>query len=252
MASVLPSAVRRRLNPIERYGLRLTLAVVAFVLVVVPFASLLFEVLAEGPLTRFDGNVADSLNHWVHDSALAVDVLEAVSWMGRPPILWLLVGSASAYAWYSGARKITIYLLATTISGGILSTLVKVLVDRPRPEVDHPIVTALGKSFPSGHALSSTVCYGAVLLAFLPVVHRRWRTPVVVGVIVLVLSIGLSRLFLGVHFVSDVLAGHILGVAWLAAATSVFEIWRVERGKRPTEPLHEGVEPEEAKRLSSA
>lgn len=230
----------------ERYGLRLALAIAAFVLVVVPFATLLFEVLAKGSLTRLDGSVANRLNHWVYDSPNAVRALQAISWMGKPPILWLVVGAASIEAWRHGARRITTYLLATTISGAILSTVVKLLVNRPRPHVDHPIATALGKSFPSGHALSSTICYGAVLLAFLPVIAPRWRRPVVAATATLVLAIGASRLFLGVHFLSDVLAGFILGLAWLAAATSIFEIWRVERGRPASHPVSEGVEPEES------
>jgi undecaprenyl-diphosphatase len=246
MAFALPAAVRRRLDPVGRYGLRVTLAVAALVLVTVPFATLLFEVLAKGPLTRLDGSVANGLNHWVHDSPNTVRTLEAVSWMGRPPMLWTVVAIAALVAWRHHARRITTYLLVTTTAGGILSSVVKVLVDRPRPEVDHPIVTALGKSFPSGHALSSTVCYGAVLLAYLPVIAPRWRRLAVVATAGLVLAIGTSRLLLGVHFLSDVLAGFVLGGAWLIAATAIFEIWRVERGRRPSHPVTEGVEPEES------
>jgi undecaprenyl-diphosphatase len=62
----------------------------------------------------------------------------------------------------------------------------------------------------------------------------------------LVLAIGISRLALGLHFVSDVLAGYVLGIAWLAASVAAFEIWRQDRGLRPTRPLEERVEPEES------
>ena len=68
---------------------------------------------------------------------------------------------------------------------------------------------------------------------------------------VLILAIGVSRLFLGVHFLSDVLAGFVLGGAWLVAATVAFEIWRVERGRPAVPPLAEGVEPEAASALSA-
>jgi undecaprenyl-diphosphatase len=142
-----------------------------------------------------------------------------------------------------------VYLVTTTVGGALLSTVIKVLVNRPRPEVDHPIVTAFGKSFPSGHALSSTVVLGTVLLVFLPVLGRPHRRVAVVATAALVLAIGASRLLLGVHFLSDVLAGHVLGVAWLTGSTAMFEIWRVERGRRPTAPLVEGVEPEEARAI---
>lgn len=245
----LPNAVAARLDPAGRYGLRLSLFAAAIVLVAVPFSTLLFQVLAEGPLTELDGDLADSLNRYVHDHDGMVPVLGAISWLGRPPILWTVTILSVLFTWRHHARKLAIFLVCTTIGGGVVSTSIKLLVNRPRPEVDHPIVEAFGKSFPSGHALASTVVFGAVLLTFLPVLPGRWRHAAVGGTVVFVLAIGLSRLLLGVHFLSDVLAGHVLGLAWLAGATAIFEVWRVERGRRKAHPLDEGVEPEEASEL---
>jgi undecaprenyl-diphosphatase len=245
----LPPFVHRRLDPTQRYGLRLTLIGAAIVLVAVPFSLLLFQVLAEGPITRLDGALANRLNSTVHAHDGLVGFLQVVSWVGRPPALTVVTATAVIHTWRRGARRLTLFVLTTTIGGGIVSTLVKVLVDRPRPEVDHPIVTAFGKSFPSGHAMSSTVVYGVVLLTFLPALPRRLRHPAVVVTTLLVLAIGASRLLLGVHFLSDVLAGFVLGLAWLAGATVAFEIWRVERGRPAVQPLDEGVEPEAAGRL---
>ena len=249
MRSGLPDVVLRRTDPAQRYGLRLTLLIVAMVVVAVPFSFLLFQVLFEGPLTELDGDLADRLNAAVRDTPAAVTALQGISWLGRPPVLWLVTGLSVLYTWRNGAHRLSLFLIATTAGGGIMSTAIKVLVDRPRPEVDHPVTTAFGKSFPSGHALSSTVVFGAVLLTFLPVLAPRLRRAAVVLTAMLVLSIGASRLLLGVHFLSDVVGGHILGVAWLLAATAIFETWRVERGRRPTHPLDEGVEPEEAREL---
>jgi len=252
MGDVLPPSLRRRLDPLERYGLRLTLLVVAMVIVTVPFATLLFQVLAEGPLTRIDGDLADRLNGFVTERDGWIGALQAVSWLGRPPVLWAVTLAGVAFTWRNGARRLSAFLVATTLGGGIMSTAIKLLVDRPRPEVDHPITEAFGKSFPSGHALSSTVVFGAVLLTFLPVLPRRWRHVAVAATVGLVTAIGASRLLLGVHFLSDVLAGHLLGIAWLAGATAIFETWRVERGRPRSHPLEEGVEPEEAASLTSA
>lgn len=134
------------------------------------------------------------------------------------------------------------------IGGGIVDTIVKVAVDRPRPELEFPLATAFGKSFPSGHAMSSTVTYGALLLVFLPVVHRRLRAPAFVLTLGLVLVIGAARLLLGLHFVTDVLGGYVLGLAWLAGSAAAFSIWRKEEGK-PTVGVSEGLEPEAAEDL---
>ncbi|CAN5710116.1 phosphatase PAP2 family protein [soil metagenome] len=224
----LPRFVRARLDPAERYGLRLTLVGVAFVLVAIPFASLTFAVLDGGGLTRADGRVADSLNRWVHDRSGAVGLLQGISWMGRPPLLAAVVLVAVLLVWRTGHRRRVVFLVATSLGGGIVDTLVKAAVDRPRPVVDHPVATALGKSFPSGHAMSSTVTYGALLVAVWPWIPARFRRSALVATVLLVLAVGTSRLFLGVHFVSDVVGGYVLGLAWLAAATAVFAVWRRE------------------------
>jgi undecaprenyl-diphosphatase len=122
---------------------------------------------------------------------------------------------------------------------------VKLAVNRPRPSLEFPIATAFGKSFPSGHAMSSVVVYGSLLLVFLPVMNKVWRRRMFAGFVVLMLVIGFTRLALGVHYLTDVLGGYVLGLAWLAASTAAFSIWRVERGQAPVEPA-EGLEPEAA------
>jgi len=241
----LPKPIRNRLNPAERYGVRITLFAFAVILVVVPFATLVFEVLGRGPLTRLDGSVANHFNDLVHGNPVAVTVLQVISWLGRPITLYVFVGVAVVVMWRSHQRKLVAFLIVTALGGGIVDTVVKLLVDRPRPVVDHPVQTAFGKSFPSGHAMSSLICYGALLLVFLPALHSaRARRGAVIGTAVLVLAIGLSRLMLGVHFLTDVIGGYVLGAAWLAGSVATFEVWRIERGKRRSEPLEEGVEPE--------
>jgi undecaprenyl-diphosphatase len=241
--------VRARLDPGQRFGLRLTLVGIAIVLVAVPFSTLLFEVLAKGPLTRADGRVANTLNGWVRTRAWAVDGLQVVSFLGRPLFLYGVVLVAIIYVVRRGRPRLALFLLVTPVGGGIVDTLVKLAVARPRPVVDHPVATAFGKSFPSGHAMSSTVTYGALLVVFLPVLAPHLRRLAVVLVSLLVLAIGCSRLLLGVHFVSDVVGGFVLGLAWLAGAVAVFETWRTDLGRRPTDPLREGIEPEASKDL---
>jgi undecaprenyl-diphosphatase len=128
---------------------------------------------------------------------------------------------------------------------------VKVAVGRTRPQHDTPIVEAFGQSFPSGHSMSSLVCYGALLVVFAPVLSPSVRRASIVAASTLVLAIGASRLVLGVHFVSDVVGGYVLGAAWLLGSVAAFETWRVDRGRRRTEPLAEGVEPEETRELAA-
>jgi undecaprenyl-diphosphatase len=164
-------------------------------------------------------------------------------------VLGVVVGAAALFLLKRGRPRLAVYLVVTAILGGLVDSALKVLVDRPRPLVDHPVATAFGKSFPSGHAMSSTVTYGALLLAFLPAIGARWRRVAVAVTALLVLLIGCSRLLLGLHFLTDVVGGYLLGLAWLAAATAAFAIWRVERGEQPVEPLEEGLEPDAGPQL---
>jgi undecaprenyl-diphosphatase len=237
--------MRRRLDPEARYGLRLTMFGVALVLVAIPFGLLLQQVLRSGRLTHLDLSLARTLHRHVH-GRFAADVLQTVSFLGKPVFLTAVVGVASAIVLRNGARRLAVFLVVTSLGGGIVDSLVKLAVNRDRPDLPDPIAHAAGKSFPSGHAMSSLIVYGAVVLVLLPLAAPRARHAVVAGVAVMLVAIGISRLALGVHYLSDVLGGWALGAAWLTGSTAVFETWRVERGRRRTAPLDEGVEPEVA------
>ena len=122
--------------------------------------------------------------------------------------------------------------MVTGLGALALDPSLKALVGRLRPVVDVPVAAGGGNSFPSGHALGSIVAYGALLLVFLPAIRPRWRRPAIGLVAVLVFAIGLTRIALGVHFVSDVLGGWLLGLAWLVVTGYAFRLWRRERAGR--------------------
>src|SRR5262249_5365834 len=126
----------------------------------------------------------------------------------------------------------------------ILDPVLKSLVGRLRPVVAHPVAHGIGNSFPSGHALGSIVCYGAVLLVFLPAARGRWRTAFIAVTVALVALIGISRILLGVHYLSDVVGAWAVGIAWLGLTTFAFELSRHAAGLPVTDPVTEGLEPE--------
>lgn len=243
MNSRLSQWTRERLDPAERYGLRVTLFALATLLVLIPFLYLLLQVTSRGPLTRTDTQVADSLHEVVHDSTFLVTAAKVVSFLGLPAWFFVIIGAAALYFWRMGRRRIATYLVVTNLVGGVLNTIVKLTVDRPRPVLDEPVAEAFGRSFPSGHTMATTVGYGTLLLVLMPLIPRRWRVPAVVGYFVWVFLMALSRLSLGVHYVTDVLGAFVLGLAWLSAGTAAFSIWRKEEGDEPVEVL-EGAEPD--------
>ena len=244
----MKGALRRRLDPDGRYGLRVTLFAVAFLLVAIPFGLLLDQVQRSGSLIRIDTSAARHLHDWVRHSDDLVRELKILTFFGSPLWFYLIVTPAVLWVWRRGHTRLAVFLVVTTLGGGLLDTIVKEAVGRPRPSLVDPVASAHGKSFPSGHAMSSTVAYGALLLVFLPAIGRKYRPAVFAGVVMLVLAIGFSRLALGVHYISDVVGGFVLGLAWLAASTAAFSTWRVERG-RPAVDVGEGLEPEAAEDL---
>jgi membrane-associated phospholipid phosphatase len=243
MRAALPQWVQGRLDPAARYGLRVTLFALATLVALIPFLYLLLQVTSEGPLTRTDTEVAESLHSVAQDSPGLVAAAKVVSFLSVPAWFYVIIGSAAFYFWRKGRRRIATYLVVTNLVSGALDTIVKLTVNRPRPELEDPSVEAFGKSFPSGHTMAATVGYGTLLLVFMPLIPRRWRVPAVIAYFVWVSLTGLSRLSLGVHYVSDVLGGFALGLAWLLAGTAAFSIWRREEGRKPVEVL-EGAEPE--------
>jgi undecaprenyl-diphosphatase len=123
--------------------------------------------------------------------------------------------------------------LIAIIGNALLTKSLKALFQRLRPLHDHGFAVADGWSFPSGHASGVLVAYG--MLAYLAICHteRRWHLLIVSATIALILLVGNSRIFLQVHFFSDVLAGFCSGAAWLVICVIATEIarrqWSVTR-----------------------
>ncbi len=219
-------------------------------LTAVSVAALVFAVLLVlvrvqwPPLESADHGAAAGINGLVAGDAWLVAVVKAVTWLGSDGVLWTVVGAAAIVMALRRRWRLAIYLLVTGAGALVLDPVLKSLVGRLRPVVAHPIAHGTGNSFPSGHSLGSIVCYGAVLLVFLPAARGRWRTAFITVVVALAALIGISRILLGVHYLSDVVGGWAIGIAWLGLTTLAFELTRHATGLPVTDPVTEGLEPE--------
>lgn len=214
------------------------------------FVVLLLLVRARwSPLERLDHAVAAHLNAAVADHPAIVGVLRAITWTGSTGVLWTLIVVASLILAIRHRYRLALYLVVTGAGALTLDPILKTIVGRLRPVVSDPIAYGTGNSFPSGHALGSIVCYGALFLVFVPALRGRPRSSAAAAVVALVVAIGTSRVLLGVHYLSDVVGAWLLGVAWLGLTAYAFEVLRHGSGRRVTQPLSEGLEPEAAEDL---
>jgi len=199
-------------------------------LIVVIAATLVFTVLLIAvrlrwsPLEAADHDAAARLNSLVAGHPALVTVIKAITWLGSNGVLWTVLGVSAAVMAVRRRWKLACYLLVTGAGALVLDPVLKSLVGRLRPVVAHPIAHGTGNSFPSGHSLGSIVCYGAVLLAFLPDTRPGWpRTALRYGIGVLIAAIGISRILLGVHYLSDVVGAWALGLTWLGVTVLAFD-----------------------------
>ncbi len=223
----------RRLTPGQYLGLHLTLGLALAAGCLWLFGGLAEDVVTGDPLVRIDRSVADSL-HASATPPLTAFFLVVTAFGSIETVALLGVLVAAFFAW--GRRWLNLGTWLAAVGGSaLLNLLLKALFARPRPFFERPLIVESSYSFPSGHAMESLVVYG--LLAYFAVLALRtwkWRVGVVFAVALLVVLIGLSRMYLGVHYLSDVAAGYAAGGVWLSALITAAEALRRDdhRGKQ--------------------
>jgi undecaprenyl-diphosphatase len=216
------------------------------------FLILVMMVMSGWPeLRAFDEAVIDAANAVVSAWPWMAVALSAVTNAGGSVFAWCALGLAVVWLGLRRQWALTAYVALTGAGAAALTAGTKALVERDRPVPADPVAMAPGLSFPSGHALGSAVSYGVLLLVFVPIVPRRWRRWVVGMVSALVVTIGVSRIGLGVHYPTDVVGGWLLALWWLSVTAIVFRRWHDGIG-RGAPPLIDGLEPEEREQLLPA
>ena len=206
-----------RFSPGEAFGLHLTLGVLALLLAMAGFAQIAGAVVDGAPITEVDLRLAA----WLHTHAHASDALRSfllvVTHLHSTPGVLTLTALAAAWFYRRGARHWVLTLLVTVPGGMLLNVAMKHTFERARPHFDEPILTLSTYSFPSGHSVAATLLYG-LLACYFTRHARSWsaRAAIVLAACAMVALVAGSRLYLGAHYLSDVLAGMAEGCAWLA------------------------------------
>ena len=174
------------------------------------------------------------LGRWfeAHGTEPGEAVLSAVTTLGAPLLYAVVIVAVLWLAWRREWRS-AIALALTTAGGVVLSNLLKAIFHRGRPATVVEFIPHPSWSFPSGHALNSVVSYGFLAVLLLDhITGRRKRIAVVIAAVIMILVIGFSRLYLGVHFLSDVVGGWLAGAAWLLVCVSAYRLGSDSRSAR--------------------
>ena len=223
-------ALANRLSVAAAVWLAMGLGVSAFV--VWAFAELADGVI-EGESRTFDRAVLLWIyNHfpeWLDEPMRLITAL-GYYWVVLP----LLAGAVLVF--YLKGWRLSAFLLIVSTAGGVfLTTVLKAVFRRARPELFDTGYSASFYSFPSGHATVAVGFYGALTLILAYRLRGLARWAVVSGGALLVLLIGFSRLYLGVHYPTDVLAGFLAAPLWVISVGAVYVVWLSIRGLRAAE-----------------
>jgi undecaprenyl-diphosphatase len=220
----LPEAERAS-QPVRLIETVLPLSLIGAILFLFSFSWLAHEVF-EGATARFDS----SIRGWVHQFASPdlTRAMFAISWMGARGLLLLFLVSIAAFLIFHW-RRAALWLFLSVAGADILVLTLKYGFHRPRP-VAFFGAEPTSYSFPSGHSLAS-FCFYMVLAGLLSsrVRSSGLRVGVWIAAIVLVAAIGLSRIYLGVHYPSDVIGGYLAAALWVSTLLAVDHVRRRRR-----------------------
>jgi undecaprenyl-diphosphatase len=223
----------------EYLGLHLTVGFLLSLAALWLFAGVTEDVVHHDPLTRFDLTLTRLFR--AHATPLGDKIFSIVSALGSPSAM-AIVGSGGALLLLMRRKWLVLAAWVAGFGGaGLLTVVLKNIIQRPRPPGAAEFLFGTTYSFPSGHALGSLVGYGmlAYVVGSIWIERQRARVRLIVATAVLVIAIGISRLYLGVHYFSDVVAGCAVGVLWLSVCISGLQVAQRRRlttnsaGSRP-------------------
>ena len=212
-------------------SVQLALGVLLFVGMTLTLTALAEHVITGRPLTLLDQQLSDWLvRNRTPSLTTFFIVVTSLGSTAAGVIVAVVLGL------YLLLRRQRYWFAATilTIAGGaLLNRSLKLAFQRARPAFDDPVTTFAGYSFPSGHTMTATVVFGTLaLFLFTRKKSFRARAVVMCLAVLVILMVAISRIYLGAHYLTDVLAAIAEGVAWISLSFTVVSLWRRQRIKR--------------------
>lgn len=216
----------------RRVDLRILAAFLLVSLGLFAFAKIASEVV-EGDTVAFDRIIIAMLRD-PHDVSMPIGphwllaVMRDLTALGGWTVVTVLTSAVIGYLVIARQTATALFILASVWIGALMGSLLKLLFDRPRPDLVGHLVDVNTSSFPSGHAMNSAIVYLTLGALLARAQHSRARRVYVLSLAIAVtLAVGLSRVYLGVHWPSDVLAGWIVGASWALLCSLI--AWSIQR-----------------------
>lgn len=191
-------------------------------------------------LARADAFVWESAS--LYHSSAGTPFFTFFTLLGTPVALAGVVLAVSIALAMQGRDRWLAYLILTSVGGGLINLALKEIFERQRPDLAAALRYASGHSFPSGHAMGATVVFGALAyLAVRALPTWRGKSGFIALAIATVLAICSSRIYLGVHWISDIAAGVTAGLVWVVATTLAYETVRRVRAVRAQDSRMRGT-----------
>jgi membrane-associated phospholipid phosphatase len=219
-----PGAMLSAWGVVRRLGVQVLVSMAVAVTACIGFVEIADEMAADEDLGQFDSALSAALGRHASDAQL--QFFATLTDLGDRSFLIALAGGIAVLLLFRRRWFMAAAWVVATAGGGFLTTALKALFERSRPEWAHGFASADGWSFPSGHASGASIVYG--LLAYLVVIHlpKRLHLPLAAVAMTLIVCVGFSRVILQVHYFSDVLGGFAFGAAWVAAWIAGLEAFR--------------------------
>jgi len=164
------------------------------------------------------------------------ETVRDITSLGSVPLLAFALGVAVGYLLLAGKRRLALFTLIATLGGSALSFLLKGSYNRPRPTLVPHLSDVITSSFPSGHAMHAAVVFltfGGLLAEAAP--RKRLKLYILAVALLATAAVGISRVYLGVHYPSDVLAGWIAGLGWASLSAMAARLFRLVDRQREME-----------------
>lgn len=202
----------------------------------------LADLVEDGEVQQYDNYLLHHLRQKGHPDRPAgpqflTEVMRDITALGGVTVITGMIAAISGFLFMQRKYRALAIILAASVGGALLSTVLKLIIARERPDLAYQLAHVSTHSFPSGHSMMSASVYLSIAALLARIQEKvKLRIYIIAVAFIITFLIGISRIYLGVHYLTDVLAGWSIGAAWASFCWFAAWYWEKRRGKRLSRP----------------